>query len=111
MCILHPWESKILRFCWGAISLAHANADDLVIPIKARPSGICYQDFHVITMSDYSLKKKKRKENKEKSNEKKRKKRNAKKRKQNSEKRNKTKEKEKKKKRKETKRNEKYGSP
>ena len=36
-----PWESKLLRFCSGAISLAHANADDLVIPIKARPSGIC----------------------------------------------------------------------
>ena len=56
MCILPPWESKLLRFCWGAISLAHANADDLIIPIKARPSGICYQAFHVITMSDYSLK-------------------------------------------------------
>ena len=53
---LPPWESKLLRFCWGAISLAHANADDLVIPIQAPPSGICYQDFHVITMSDYSLK-------------------------------------------------------
>ena len=36
---LPPWESKLLRFCWGAISLAHANADDLVIPIKARPNG------------------------------------------------------------------------
>ena len=54
---LPPYESKLLRFCWGAISLAHANADDLVIPIKARPSGICYQDFRLITMSDYSLNK------------------------------------------------------
>ena len=30
-----------ILFCWGAISLAHANADDLVIQIHARPSGIC----------------------------------------------------------------------
>ena len=58
-CVYHnlpPWESKLLRFCWGAISLAHSNADNLVIPIKARPSGICYQDVRLITMSDYSLK-------------------------------------------------------
>ena len=53
---LPPWESKLLWFCCGAISLAHANAEDLFIPIKARPLGICYQDFRLITMSDYSLK-------------------------------------------------------
>ena len=28
-------------FCWGVMSLAHANAGDLVIAIQARPSGIC----------------------------------------------------------------------
>ena len=30
-----------ILFCWGAIWLAHANADDVVIPIQARPSGMC----------------------------------------------------------------------
>ena len=42
---LPPWESNLLRFQYyfvgGAISLANANADDLIIPIQARPSGIC----------------------------------------------------------------------
>ena len=45
MCILSTVGKQSttipILFCWGAISLAHANADDLVIPIQARPSGIC----------------------------------------------------------------------
>ena len=49
-----------ILFCWGAISLAHANADDLVIPIQARPSGICSELIfclpgHALTISRFSF--------------------------------------------------------